>query len=486
MYFRLCYSGALLPFYYVLFLVDSFFPFFKPKHLSLLRVHLSTMAWCPPTININTVSILIHITTIVLVFVAARIAGRLLRLFTNLQLNRLGSAPVMFEVYTNPPRLFPTVHKKLSLSTPAITFLFLIILLLIPAELLFDHSIIQSERCCPERLNTKGLCAAIPSKPLRPGLIAILEILSVPWDYNDIGKVPIREGFRKQFDGTEYFGVSKQINTSLPIVVEGCKTGKYEILPTEKTIISIGMNHRLKIGQPLAAVRTIKFENKTYNVTLSTTYTSLFGFVVPLKKEGASGFNATIFESVDPATLKGLMTGIDKKKKWTDLQPISPIIRYTVSCKTTGLLHNDIPIALTRLRYTEIEVGKSKSFNFLYKNSSVIALEPMSSGSLTMAMLLLKMTEAKLCRGETFVWTKCGAIDIVYILPLMSILAVLSALWIATELYVWFSNAEMKAPMAVEEWYKYAIRAKGIRDTHVEMVYNLDGDENAVVKKKSK
>ncbi len=441
---------------------------------------------CTPEISVSTVSILVHIITIVAVFVGARVAARLLRLFTNLRLHNVGSAPVIFEPYSSGPWLFRTLIQRFSFATPGVSLVLVVVLFLIPAELILDHGVTASDRCCPRRLHTKGLCPAVPRKPLRPTMTSISEVVSLPWDDEHVGSVPIRQGFRRLVDGTEYFGVTTKANTSLPVIVDKCRSSNYSLLPSNQTMLTLVAASELNVGIPLAFGRAVTVGNKTYGVRMSVTPSFLFGIGMPPRKLGTSGFNLTIYESIDPVNLNALMTGMNTSKRINVLRTQSALVSYTISCSSTGLGSDDIPIAVERYRYNQVESRNPAKFNFTHNGRLVPAYKPIPRASIVKAMMLLKMGDPDSCDGETWVWTKCGTIKAMHVVPMVCILSFLGMIWFVLELWAWMLKIEMRAPLNVAEWYKFGLQVGGIQDDDVQLEYCIEDPEKKTVREKKR
>lgn len=436
-----------------------------------------------PEISISVVSVLVHVIALLTLFFASRIAARLLRLLSNLRLKNAGSAPVVFDSYASIPGSLVISVSKLSLSSSGTTIVFIALLLLVPAEIALDFGVETSDRCFPRRLETKGLCESPRPKNNRIQLNTFFNVVSIRWDEQFIGSTSIRQGFRRQVEGNEYFGPVPRVSKSVPVVISGCRRTEYDLLNPQKTSLSLGFNHKLRIGSKIALANKVFVDESERATRITITPQYLLGYSMPPQKLGEHGFSITAFESFDTVNVNHLLSGINRSKTWSKLRVASPIVRYNISCSSTGLSLNDAWVALLSFRITQLELERFSTFNFSYDGRSISALQPMSRSSITKAILALKFSETELCNGETWIWTKCGTVDYRYALPVYCILLLLCVMWLVMEAVVRVYKLEHNIPMSVVEWHELATSVIGADFSGAELEYAMTGSTEVKVRR---
>ncbi len=442
---------------------------------------------CYPQISVSTVTVLVHLATIVLVFTCGSLSARLLRIFTSLRLKNCGHAPLAFDGYASGRWSPIDLLRKISYARPGVSGIIVVALLLIPAELVLDLGVKPSNRCCPRKIITEGICANRRKSGWEVSTAS--EVRMLPWTNEQLGTHPIREGFRRDVDGSEYFGAHTKPNTSLPIVIEGCRSSPHELLPARAAKISIGWNHPMQDHSAgIATANEITIYGTKTKSDIFVMHNTLIGVQLPPIRIGKTGFNFTVFESLDKESNQNIRASINRSLKWTELVVNARVMRYTVSCSISSLKPDDARDALLTYRYSEIEAGNPKRFDFTHEGKVISAVYPMTSADITPALLAKKIMESAWspCLGETWVWTTCGIYDLKYAAPMIAILSALTATWIIFEIVLRRSNHSMEIPITAHEWFEFAMSVCAAEDKTLDVDRTkLEYEMNALSNKAS-
>lgn len=132
-----------------------------------------------------------------------------------------------------------------------------------------------------------------------------------------------------------------------------------------------------------------------------------------------SGYRAKMFDYCDTKHLKKVIDQL-KTKYMLASRTASSMIEYEVFCNASGLTRKHFGSAAVTARFTDYLVGNTVA-NISVGNTTVIGLPKFTTAKLVRAVLGMKFAYEASCSGENFEWSLCGAHEMVFEIPLLSI-----------------------------------------------------------------
>ncbi len=419
----------------------------------------------PPEISVGVVSIALHITALLTMTITCMVGARCLRHLANLRVKKYGRAPVVFHAYATSFGSILGMIRVMRITTPGLSLVLILVFLLLPAEAALNLAVDTYDMCQPRKLLTKGVCADTRKTRHRIEIGIFYSLQSMPWDDGMLERRGIHEGFRRDIQGNEYFGPNLQRNTSLPLVIAGCTVSEHNLIPPNNTTVLLGSNHGYK---SYAALAGLSSGNKSIAVSGFMDSSRILA-VSGAQQWLETGINLTVFEYYDEKHIKQLRTNIDRRRRWTRLPLLPPLVTYNVSCASTGLSAADGIEAIVWYRFTQLHSSKLANFRIVTKNKyNLTAKMPMTPSCLVRAMLAMKYLENEMCPGETMIWTECGIVRPHLAIPVFGISFMMFVLWFALEVKAHRTPLTVNVPVTASEWYNFAMKGR-YRDSEIDV-----------------
>ncbi len=392
----------------------------------------------------------------VIVICAVSITGHLIVhsfiLISSLTLQATGKTALMYESDGSVFKIRNTLVRFKSLSSCGVLACILA-LALFPAEITTDFGEVKNTKCKPERLHTWGICAASivgwDTWSSRLSLSMLVENLR--WDKRELISFPIREGFRKSCDSSEYFGNRVQRNKSLPIVIHRCWTKNMRVIGGNGSVLTFG-NGTKTMGEGIGFLSmTTPNPSKKYTgiggIFDNYQFTSSFLAVQHPDNDNGS-CSATVLEYPNSKHLAEIRRHATNKTTF-EVKSRGVVLGYDVGCRWASLNAKNFHEAIYTYRFAQL--SRSAQRNAIrrvnitvnsgdYKleshfcrakkqnrNSSRLALNapcPLDAGDVVKAVIARKITENVSCEGETYRYTTCGGFDVTMAYPLLAVMVV--------------------------------------------------------------
>ena len=425
-----------------------------------------------PVFSVGTVNVVLKIIVLSTVAVAGELVSHCLRLLTGLRLAGDGKAPFSFSSDGEVFKFFKTLRRFGSASCLGLLSVSLLALAILPAEIASDFGVDSSESCSPTRTETHGLCSMSISafNSFSKQLSTALLIEDLKWDSNDLVNVPIRQGFRKDSDGSEYLGSWVERNTSLPITIEGCYVDEYRLIPSGQ--LTFGASNLMK-GEGPALLRVdspigsfIGQGGVFFNYEVCSSF---------LVVEHANGINdsssATIVEYHNSAHLRSIIRNKDGTSKdwYSSRTPIivksktkAPLLMYKVGCRQASMYGNQFSLGMFAYRYAQLARSAKRNrlpvINITKNGFRIQAPKPLDAANVVKATIASKIIEPVSCKGETFLYTKCGTFDMKMGYPLIFVTSMLVLISIALEIRKRITKKIIKTPLSESAWARFALK----------------------------
>ena len=229
---------------------------------------------------------------------------------------------------------------------------------LLTAEAALNLAVGVFHKCRPRPIVTRGICPDRQATEYRIKIGIFYSLQSMAWDDLMLEAHGIRQGFRQDIQGNEYFGSDSRRNTSLPLVVAGCMVSEHSLIPPNGTSVLIGYDHRYKA---FAAIRELRIADLSIPGSGFVDSFRLLA-VSSAKQWRNTGVNLTMYEYFDTKHVEELRINIDRLKPWTRISLASSLVSYNVSCTHTRLsLANGIE-AIVWYRFTQLHSNKQETF----------------------------------------------------------------------------------------------------------------------------
>ncbi len=419
-----------------------------------------------PVFSIGTVNVVLKIIVLSAVAVAGELVSHCLRLLTGLRLAEEGKAPFSFTSDGEVFKVFKTLRRFGSRSCLGLLTISLLAIAIFPAEIASDFGVDSSEFCSPIQQQSYGICSMRISvfNSFSKQLSTALLIEDLKWDHGHLVDVPIRQGFRKDLDGSEYLGPYVARNTSLPIAIAGCYVNEYRLIPD--AYLTFGESGLIKGEGAGAVLRKVDTsigmfagEGGVFN-----NYEVSSAFLVVEHPNGHNDSSlATIVEYHDSAHLDRIMPTLRNASAMpTRIKAQAPVLIYTVGCKEASMHGSQFSKGMFAYRYAQL--ARSAKRNRLpivpitNNQFRISAPKPLNVSSVVKAAIASKITEAVSCKGETFVFTKCGTFNMKQGYPLIVILAVLFVFAAILEFRKRTTDKVIKTPLAESSWARFALK----------------------------
>lgn len=407
------------------------------------------------------VNILVHCVGLTALYVIACSSKRSMRLCTRLRLSRFKRAPVVYESFASPFSCLAAIPRMIYSKSIALVFLALLLISTVPAELVLDSGVDLSEKCNPIRKPTRGLCAN-PSRPnTNLGTAAAILFHTSEWDDNHISEYPIYQGLHHSITGREFFGPDPIRNTSLPVVVAGCKVGKTFLLPPETTFASLFLGGPyIDSGFALVlAVQNGKIQIRTSGLMSLSFEAPFFIAHSDIESIGNTGFSTQVFEYFNFKHLLEEKKRLNASMRLRNFRLSTPLITYNVSCNSTGLTRDHIAESVLLGRIGDLEHTQTPIIVSDGKMSAQ-GLQKPTAAKIVRSILGAKFSYKEKCIGETFEWTTCGVYRFKYSFPLLVILCTVLLAQTFLEIRIYFAGDIMDIPMSAKEWYTFYEKVK--------------------------
>lgn len=417
--------------------------------------------------SVGVVNVFLNSMVLICVSLAGEIALFSMVMLAQLQLRNKGNAPFLYESDGRLWRLAGATRRFWSSGSFGMLTVAFLSASLIVAEVIAELGVDSSTACKPKRLNTKGLCPTfIETMSSRSKAVATaVQTESMKWDNAKLIQYPIRQGFRKAFDGTERFG-ARDSAVSLPIVISRCSVSEIRQIPPRaglmtfsnvrnKTIFGIRLKHIVLVNS------SVKWEGLGGILDNYAYYSAIL--VTRRTLKGTNATFATVTEYAESQHLKTLIANMTKAasiRSDASVVNVGPMFQYNVSCLRSALNAERFQDAI--YVYRSAQLGRSAKenpyplANISVKGSRFTVPRPFAASDVVRSVIAAKTVEPISCNGETFVTTTCGTYHFIYILPLTLIFAVLSALALVLVLF-FRSGHSVNLPFTAKSWSSFAI-----------------------------
>ena len=420
-------------------------------------------------ITVGTVNIIVHCVCLGALLAVGELAKYCVKKFTILRLYFHREAPIMHETIVSRIGSIPSLRPIFRKFYPGITFIVLLTIAAIPSEFAADFGVSVSNRCKPAKILTQGLCASPVEPPSGRPMATTMYLLKYTstWNDDDLVNNPIRQGFRHQIDGTEYFKPDSTRDKELPVVVEGCRVGERRLISGGRSTISFLYGGKLH-GAGYMSIASITVDGEQVmsgdrggakyraEKPIIFTYTD----VLPI---GNTGFKFTVYEYHDWKQIRSQLRIVSQSEPIHTFKPVSPMIAYNVSCNESGLVRSNVAFQVAVPRFDVFHYPIFK--NYTDGNITVSAVPPLTSATLVRTILGGKFAYQAYCDGETFVYTQCGTYKWIWASPLITIITILIVTNVVLGIFIQYLGVKFNVPMSAEEWYEFYEEFKRKRES---------------------
>lgn len=415
-------------------------------------------------ISVSALNVVFNIIVIVLAHVAGILANRALRNLVLLRLHKNGTEPIYFEEESRLNQFTSMLRSSRYIKSPTMVLVTLLsTALLLIFEIGSESGLDSSSSCRPQKLITQGLCAT-PYKTetlIVKELGAMLYTQKIKWNEDDLVSTPIRQGFRKNFNGKEVFD-PRLSNRSLPIIVANCSVADFRIHARGTLYISI-QNTKSIWSFVMSRVQFVSQSNSLSGYgdqIFNPSYLSAFNIIGTAGGLGGA-IKARVFEYSNSEQLVDIASSIETSRNYYAPKTQSnktPLLSYEVKCSKNILAPHRFANALRTYRTTQLEssIKLHPIVEWKVGNESVAVAKPMSAADVVKATIALKASDMDECEGETWVYSTCGVYDFLYIMPVIGTILILCFIVGMTEYLVRKRKAYVKLPISAYSWFCYA------------------------------
>jgi len=275
-----------------------------------------------------------------------------------------------------------------------------------------------------------------------------------------LSKYGVRQGLRKELDGTEYFGESAARSTELPFVAANCSVSMLDDLKAE--------DYKLKFSfeeENGAYLHSIIYDGREYEGlgAFTDNYSCYSAFIV-IPGVSFHGSSASVIEYPSSPELRTVQSTV-KEKGTTLFAPAKNAIQYNVSCLTVAMYPTEFALAIYAYRYVQLSRSTHRKCivppggNKALSSTRKWIAPPLNSSDIVRAVVGAKLAEDQVCPGETLVFTECGDYDFILSIPLITLVLILAILaFIFTNKFN-KKDSLVKAPIAADSWSKFAMNS---------------------------
>lgn len=442
------------------------------------------------TWNVGDMGMAIKVCVIICVWVAAECAIQSIKLMASFRLQRQGRSPVMFRSDINLNRMYATLRRIGFFAYIGFAIIGLLTFALLPAEMVSELGVTNSNRCAPRRITTSGICARAPHMRSLSWTQLISNAFLVEdtnWDNEEITSNPIYQGLREEIDGNEYFGPDVRRNPNLPIIVANCTVGIIATWLPSETRLEFGednSSHAEDLKLLSVHYRADNSSWKVYNGLGAVLDDYMFGSALLVSPQESTALNvrdsrATVFECPLSSQISTISWKARNNRNLI-MTPRAPIITYNVSCKPTVVKSNQFTNAIFSYRYAQLsrsayrhplKVRKLTAPGLRHAMNIPRTLEP---HDVVRAVISLKISERDRCHGETFEYTKCGKYNFVMAVPLLMLTSILGLVAVVLKFRSFLFKNLVQAPITADQWSLFALS----RGNHTKKFYSIGSDEH--------
>lgn len=419
-----------------------------------------------PVLSIGTVNVILKITVMFLVTLAGESAVLCVRLMACFRLKKKGNAPLIYESDGKVFKVRDTIRRLGSIVYFGFFLVLFLSIAILPAEIASDFGVQPSNKCKPMRLLVhQGICGMVirTYSSFSKELATAFLVEDMKWDREMLAKVPITQGFRKQFDGTEYFGDGVNRNMTLPIAISNCSVHSFRTLKYESTTMMFGPAASMKgEGIGLLGIST-RYGLENYSGLGGVFYNFQFhsAFLVAWHKNSMIDSSAaTVLEYPHSNHIRDIKKSSAKNRKLT-VKAKTSLLVYDVSCEISSMPGSQFQSAVYSYRYAQLaRSAKRKAIPLVtltVGKEKLFVPKPLNSADVTKAAIASKISEPISCEGETFVYTKCGSFNINMAYPLIFITTALFLCAVVLMVRKLRTQNFVKAPISASAWSLFAL-----------------------------
>lgn len=427
-------------------------------------------------LSIGLVNVMLKAIVLIVFPIAIKSKSMCLKLMASFRLRNMGQIPVIFENDGQIFNVWSTVRRLARPSNSGIFFVVVLSLLMIPAEIVSDFGVDVSGKCRPLRFRTDGICGYTASnfRSWSKAISTALVVEDVSWNNEHLSKYPIRQGFRKQINGMEYFGTRLKPNNSLPIIICNCRTSNLTAFPMTDTRLIIGRGSQRRpeiVGWNQVSVRGGAKIYKglgalVYNFEKSSAFMVGDPYETPSKS-----VMTRIFEYSNSADITELLESA-KNVSVASVRPKSVVVMYNVSCEKATMMPLQFKRGLYAYRYAQLSRSGNRDpipcVNVSTNLGNVPMSRPMRPSDIVRSVIASKITKHPICEGETFVFTRhCGTYKMEMAMPLFFITCLLLVVCTVYFMLEIIGGDFVKAPVTTSEWGKFALNARNVRRKYI-------------------
>ena len=455
-----------------------------------------------PALSLGAVNMVLKVVVLCAVAMTGQLIVHSFILISGLTLKATRSAQFMYDSDGSIFHIRHIFKRSTSLSGFG-TLACILAMALFPAEMTTDFGVVTYNRCKPELLQTWGICAASivgwDGWSSRLSLAMVVENLG--WDKRELIRFPIRQGFRKTCDGTEYFGNRVKRNTSLPIVVHRCWARNMRIVGGSGSILKFG-NITETRGEGVGFISmTTPNRSMSYRGIggIFDNYKFLSSFLTVQHPDNEDGScSASVLEYPNSQHLNEIRRHAVNNSRF-EVKSRGPILGYDVGCRWASLNAEKFHEAIYTYRFAQlsrsamrnaiprVNLTISQDDNRIAKQtysaknetrnstrpSAVKAPCPLDAGDVVKAVIAMKITENLSCKGETYRYMKCGGFDVTMAYPLMTVMVMVFGMWCTLLFLMHNKDDGLRPPVTANQWMSFAIQSCAAQKKYV----TLDSEE---------
>lgn len=182
---------------------------------------------------VSYLNVLFNLAVVFLGWLATEFGIIAVKRLTEIRLRKDGRAPLIPEIDHDIWHANSGLYRAMKNRSPVPILVFFMISSLVFLEVFSEFGVDSSNFCKPRSVETKtGICASpytrYGTNTKRVAAMAMAQAAN--WRFPESGAL-VREGFRKQFDGTESFHSDSRANKTKQIVLGFCKSSPVEMIP---------------------------------------------------------------------------------------------------------------------------------------------------------------------------------------------------------------------------------------------------------------
>lgn len=441
-----------------------------------------------PVLSLGVLNVVLKVIVIFCVSLTGQLIIHSMILVSGLTLKASGRTAVMFDSDGSIFKIRHTLSRVKSMSGFG-TLACILALSLFPAEMATEFGVIKSNRCKPEHMRTWGICAAeiVSWDAWSSRLSLAMLVENLRWDKRELISHPIREGFRKTCDGTEYFGNQVERNKSLPIVIHRCWAKNMRIVGGNGSILTFANNITETKGEGIGFV-SVATPNRSKlfkgmgGIFDNYQFTSSFLTVQhPDNDDGSC--SATVLEYPNSKHLMDIRRHAANKSTF-EVKSRGVVLGYDVGCRLASLNAKKFHEAIFTYRFAQLSrsskrnaipkvnvtigEGDNQLGRHSYKKNAAVPNEtrpvlnapcPLDAGDVVKAVIAMKITENISCEGETYRYTTCGTFKAVMAYPLVTVMVLVLVMWSILLYLVRRMGDRVEAPVTANQWMCFAIQS---------------------------